>query len=100
MLKMEEEKKMKREEVLIVTFKSIYEHYRAEYLNLKSNTIRFIDGKDRRFKILKDYRDGKITNLDIQIKCVGTNESFIRTVKHVAYFFDKDKDIDMYIISW
>ena len=78
-----------------ITFKSIPENFRKEYLNLKRNTVRKCDNKDYiRFEVLEDWLCSNNSVLFVEILNTKTNESFRREVTDVT------KWEDFYIISW
>lgn len=75
-----------------ILFKSIPEYWIKEKMNIKRNTVRFIDN-DIRFHYLNQFIKGDI-NLMIGIKNTLTNEVFYREVKDVTLWEG------LYIISW
>ena len=77
-----------------ITFKSIPEIWRKEYLGLKSNTIRQFTDSDVRKEILLNYIQNKVNLLEVEIVNTETKESFVMTVKDVTSW------IGYYIISW
>ena len=77
-----------------IKFKSVQHHWRKEYLGLKSNTVRFSKEDDIRFEILKDFINGKINAINIEIENTITKEVFKRRVTDVSYY------CNIFIISW
>jgi hypothetical protein len=78
-----------------VVFKSIPEIYDKEKRGIKPNTARFVDDfSDYRFK---DLRDGSAN--EIEIVNTKTNESFVRDIQDITFFYPEDKPT-LVIISW
>ena len=77
-----------------VLFKSTSEFFNKELSGIKNNTVRKSDNCER-FKILKEFSDGKINSLIIIIyNEEQTYRAFSRQVKDVSIYED------LYIITW
>lgn len=70
----------------LIKFKSIRENYHKEKSGIKPNTVRKIDIKDERFKIIKKWYDFHCYDLWIYIYCAELNEYFERQIKDITYF--------------
>ena len=78
----------------VVSFKSVQENYRKEYLNIKNNTIRKLNTEDERKELLDSYMNGNLNDLFIEITNTETREEFSRAVRDVSFWKG------WYIITW
>jgi len=89
--------------MITVAFKSIPENWKKEFLGLKKNTIRVTNqDNDVRFEHLRDFEDGNIKRLVIEIINTETKESFRRLVSDVTTTTEliKCNHKHCYLISW
>ncbi len=77
-----------------IRFKSIPENWKKEFLGLKCNTVRIIEFDDARSEVLRDFMDGLINFVYIEIENTKTHEVFTRLISDVTKFTAS------YIISW
>lgn len=68
--------------------------FRKEQEGLKNNTVRKVDKKDERFKLLKQHSNGKMMHLYIFIINSETGEIFKRWIKDVTFWGN------LCIITW
>lgn len=82
-----------------INFKSIPEMYEKEKSDLKNNTVRLVDPKDDRFRLLEEYTQGEVMHLFVYITNTKTGASFRRWVKDVT-FWEVKPDVTVCVISW